>query len=185
MAPRRILAFVGLQASGKSEASHLAREMSIPVVVLGDVVREETRRRGRPESEAGDVARALRREEGMDAVAARAVARLRALSGPLAVVDGIRGAAEVERFRREFGGAFRLVRVEAGEEARFGRACRRERGDAPRSLEEFRERDRREEGFGIREAMGGAPLEVRNDGDLEGFRREIRELLEEQRGSAP
>jgi dephospho-CoA kinase len=44
----KIIAFVGMPASGKSEASAVARSLNIPVVSMGDVVREETARQGLP-----------------------------------------------------------------------------------------------------------------------------------------
>jgi len=42
----KIIAFVGMPASGKSEASGVAKGLGIPVVNMGDVVREETANRG-------------------------------------------------------------------------------------------------------------------------------------------
>ncbi|MCZ7397335.1 MAG: AAA family ATPase, partial [Candidatus Methanoperedens sp.] len=44
----KIIAFVGMPASGKSEASAMARALNIPIVNMGDVVREETAKRGLP-----------------------------------------------------------------------------------------------------------------------------------------
>ncbi|MFA5579215.1 MAG: AAA family ATPase, partial [Methanothrix sp.] len=35
------MGFVGMPGSGKSVAADVAREMNIPVVVMGDVIREE------------------------------------------------------------------------------------------------------------------------------------------------
>ena len=37
----KIIAFVGMPASGKSEASRIAAEMGIPVIIMGDVIRKE------------------------------------------------------------------------------------------------------------------------------------------------
>ena len=42
----KIVGFVGMPGSGKSVAADVAREMNIPVVVMGDVIREEAARRG-------------------------------------------------------------------------------------------------------------------------------------------
>ncbi|HEX59524.1 MAG TPA: hypothetical protein ENF26_05205, partial [Methanomicrobia archaeon] len=44
----KIIAFVGAPASGKTEAANVARELGIPVISMGDVIREELRRRGLP-----------------------------------------------------------------------------------------------------------------------------------------
>jgi len=42
----KLIAFVGMPASGKSEAAAIAKKLDIPVVNMGDVVREETARQG-------------------------------------------------------------------------------------------------------------------------------------------
>jgi dephospho-CoA kinase len=174
---QKVVAFVGLQASGKSEAAAVAREMSIPVVSMGDVIREETRARGLPPSEEGAVAIRLREEEGQEVVARRSRPKLEALRAPLAFLDGIRSGAEVDYFKGWLGDRLVLVRVEAPEEVRFERIRRRARGDDASTRAAFRDRDRREEAFGIRRAMDGARMEVRNDGDLEAFRGKVRTVL--------
>lgn len=173
----KVVAFVGLPASGKSEAAAVARGMGVPVVSMGDVIREETRARGLPPSEEGSVAIRLREEEGQDVVARRSRPKLEALDAPLVFLDGIRSHAEVEFFRRWLGDRLVLVRVEAPEEARFERLRRRARGDDAATRAAFRDRDRREEEFGIRRAMEEAALEVENDGDLGAFQRAVAELL--------
>ncbi|MDP2841306.1 MAG: AAA family ATPase, partial [Candidatus Methanoperedens sp.] len=60
----KLIAFVGMPASGKSEAAAIARRLGIPVVNLGDVVRVETAKRGlEPNDEnIGGTGTALRRE---------------------------------------------------------------------------------------------------------------------------
>ena len=42
----KIIAFTGMPASGKSEAVQLAKDKGIPVIRMGDLVWEETRRQG-------------------------------------------------------------------------------------------------------------------------------------------
>ncbi len=48
----RIIAFVGMPASGKSKAAKVARKRGIPVIVMGDSVREAVKRRGLDTSDA-------------------------------------------------------------------------------------------------------------------------------------
>ena len=56
-----VYGFVGLPGSGKSEAAAVARDLGIPVVTMGDVIRQECRDRGLdPATEHGRVAQALR-----------------------------------------------------------------------------------------------------------------------------
>lgn len=168
---QKVVAFVGLQASGKSEAAAVAREMGLPVVSMGDVIREETKARGLLPSEEGAVAIRLREEGGQEVVARRSRPKLEALKAPFVFLDGIRSRAEVDYLKLWLGERLVLVRVEAPEEVRFERIRKRARGDDAATRAAFRDRDRREEAFGIRKAMEEARLEVRNDGDLETFRK--------------
>ncbi|MHC1577484.1 MAG: nucleoside/nucleotide kinase family protein, partial [Candidatus Methanospirareceae archaeon] len=93
------------------------------------------------------------------------------------VVDGIRGVAEVEAFKKEFGDDFVLVRVDAPLRVRYERIQARGRGDDSLSLEEFKNREARERGWGMEEAMKKADKIVQNNGSLEAFRREIKKLF--------
>ncbi|AKG91565.1 Uncharacterized protein conserved in archaea [Geoglobus ahangari] len=177
----KIIAFVGLPLSGKTTASKIAEEMGIPVVVMGDVVREEVRRRGLEltDENAGRVASELREKEGMDAIAKRCVPLIREKLGEkgIVVVDGIRGIAEVERFREEFGDDFVLINVEAPIEVRFERALRRKRDDDVKTLEDLRRRDERELSWNMGEAIRLADITIENVGDIEEFREKVREII--------
>ena len=179
-----IVAFVGYQASGKSEATRIARSIGLPVVVMGDVVREETSRRKLPPRDEfiGEVAKQLRREEGMDAIAKRCIPVIRELEAreqpTLIVLDGIRGDAEVARFRETFGEDFTLVGVESPAEIRYQRMKKRGRSDMASDMESFNARDEREEGFGMGEAMRIADERIENNGTLDQFREEVKVLLE-------
>ncbi|MCS7130238.1 MAG: AAA family ATPase [Archaeoglobaceae archaeon] len=172
-----IIAFVGYPLSGKSTAGEVAKELGIPVVTMGDVVREEALRRGlEPNSEnLGRIASELREKEGMDAIAKRCIPRIRSLGSPV-LVDGVRGIAEVETFKKNFED-FVLIAIECPIEIRFERAKRRKRSDDVLSLEDLRERDRREEAWGLREAMEVADFTIENKGDIEDFKEKVRAIL--------
>ena len=179
----KIIAFVGLPLSGKSTASSVAREMGIPVVVMGDVVREEVRRRGLEltDENAGRVANELREKEGMDAIAKRCIPKVMEAGKEkgVVVIDGVRGIAEVERFKKSFGDDFVLIAIESPLELRFERARKRKREDdrGMESIEDLRRRDEREISWGMLEAMQRANLTVENVSDIEDFRDKIREVL--------
>ena len=179
----KIIAFVGLPLSGKSTASSVAREMGIPVVVMGDVVREEVRRRGLEltDENAGRVANELREKEGMDAIAKRCIPKIMEAGKEkgVVVIDGVRGIAEVERFKKSFGDDFVLIAIESPLELRFERARKRKREDdrGMESIEDLRRRDEREISWGMLEAMQRANLTVENVSDIEDFRDKIREVL--------
>jgi len=179
----RVIAFVGLPLSGKSTAAKVAEEMGIPVVCMGDVVREEAKRRGLPQTDEnlGKIAEELRRKEGMDAIAKRCIPIIRERGKDLGVVvvDGIRGIAEVERFKKEFGDDFILINIEAPLEVRFQRALKRKRSDDVRSLEDLKKRDERELGWNMGEAMKMANFTIENTGGLEEFKEKVRGILEQ------
>ena len=177
----RVIGVVGLPGSGKSEAAAVAREAGVPVVTMGDVIRAACRERGLdPATHHGEVAKALREEDGPAAIADRSLPRIReALDDHEAVVvDGIRSDVEVEAFEEAFGDAFTLVTVEAPFEARAERIADRGRdADETAGGEGLAARDERELGFGMGEAMDRADVTIENDGSLEAFRAAVRDLL--------
>jgi dephospho-CoA kinase len=177
----RVIGLVGLPGSGKSEAAAVARECDVPVVTMGDVIREECRDRGLdPASDHGTVAKALREENGPGAIAERSlpVIQEQLTENETVVVDGIRSDVEVEQFEAAFGDDFLLVSIEAPFETRAERLDLRGRdagaSDGGESLEE---RDARELDFGMGEAIEQADLTVKNTGSLESFREQIRKIL--------
>jgi dephospho-CoA kinase len=176
----RIIAFVGMPASGKSEAASVVRDMGIAYINMGDVIREEVKRRGLEptDSNTGGVATDLREKEGMDAVAKRCVPKINDTSADLVVVDGVRGIAEVEFFKEEFGNDFTLVFIDSPIELRFERIGSRGRSDDMSDLEALRIRDERELGWGMGKAIEVADIVIENTDDLEGFKNSIRELME-------
>lgn len=171
-----VVGTVGLPGSGKGEAADVARDLGVPVVTMGDVVRQACRDRGLdPATHHGTVAKRLREEDGPTAIVDRSIPRLReALTDhDVALVDGIRSDTEVARFRDAFD-AFVLVSIEAPFELRRERLADRSR-DA--NVESLRERDRREREFGMDKAMAQADIRVENTDSLAAFRERIRSIL--------
>ena len=180
----RIIAFVGMPASGKSEAARVAKRRGIPVVVMGDAVREEAERCGLDPIDAniGGLADQLRAAEGMDAIAKRCVPAIRKLYGTAdtVVIDGIRGLIEVDRFRCEFGDDFMLIAIVAPIDTRLKRISGRKRSDAITSMESLKVRDEREMRWGISEAIASADHVIRNTGALRRFRGKVNSLLSDR-----
>jgi len=183
----KIIAFVGMPASGKSEASRIAAEMGIPVIIMGDVIRKEVLKRGLEpnDSNTGMVATDLRKCEGMDAVSRRCISQIRETGSELVVVDGVRGIAEVECFRQEFGKGFILISMYAPIEIRFSRVQKRGRSDDMNSIEGLRQRDERELSWGMGEAIEASNVEIENKSTLEAFRKDVVEVLGNYSGSGP
>ncbi|QDX40249.1 AAA family ATPase [Salarchaeum sp. JOR-1] len=173
-----VIGIVGLPGSGKSEAAAVAKTLGVPVVTMGDVIRQACRDRGLdPATHHGEVAQALREEGGPAAIADRSLPLIRdALDeNDTVLVDGIRSGTEVEAFEDAFGDDFLLVNVYAPFELRNERITTRGRDNA--EAETLRERDERERGFGMDDAIERADVTVENTGSLESFQEEIEELL--------
>jgi dephospho-CoA kinase len=175
----RVIGTVGLPGSGKGEAASVARGLDIPVVTMGDVIREACRARGLdPADHHGEVAVALRDEEGEAAIAERSLPIIReALTEhDTVLVDGIRSASEVELFEETFGDDFILVAIDAPFEARKERIDDRGRNDP--TIESLRERDERELGFGMGDAIDHADVTIENTKTIESFHKQIRNLID-------
>ncbi|SNR38389.1 AAA family ATPase [Halorubrum vacuolatum] len=173
---------VGLPGSGKGEAANVAEAAGVPVVVMGDVIREECRRRGLdPAEHHGRIAGVLREEEGDDAIAARTLPRIREAAAEgdadAVLVDGLRSTVELARFREAFGDDFTLVAIHAPFDLRAERLGDRGRDASDSNLEALRERDARELDLGLGETLDRADVEIDNTGTLAEFRTRIRELL--------
>ncbi|MDI9395314.1 MAG: dephospho-CoA kinase [Euryarchaeota archaeon] len=183
----KIIAFVGMPASGKTEASRIAAEMGIPVIIMGDVIRKEVLKRGLEpnDSNTGMVATDLRKCEGMDAVARRCISQIRETGSELVAVDGVRGIAEVECFRKEFGKGFILISIYAPIEVRFSRIQKRGRSDDMNSIEGLRHRDERELSWGMGEAIDASNVEIENNSTLETFRKDVIDVLSNYLRSGP
>ncbi|MFB6121726.1 MAG: AAA family ATPase [Halobacteriaceae archaeon] len=181
----QVIGIVGLPGSGKSEAAAVARDLDVPVVTMGDVIRAACRERDLdPDTHHGEVAQALRAEGGPAAIAERSLPvieeALAESDADTVLVDGIRSDVEVERFEAAFGDDFRLVSIEAPFETRKRRVTERGRdASAADGGESLRERDERERGFGMDAAMADADVVIDNTGSLEAFHDRVRTVLTE------
>jgi dephospho-CoA kinase len=175
----KLIAFVGMPASGKSEAAAIAKKLGIPVVNMGDVVREETAKRGLPPTDEniGGTGTALRREEGMDVIAKRCVPKISVIRTPVVVVDGTRNINEIDHFKKEFGNDFMLIAIHAPIEIRLERLRKRARSDDMNSIEDLKRRDERETGWGLDKAIKKADITINNTETKDKFQKQIEQLL--------
>jgi len=201
----KIIGFVGLPGSGKGEASLIARQQGLAVLVMGDVIRQEAARQGLEPTDQnlGRIGNALRAADGPDAVAKKIYEIALAAGKDLVVVDGLRSAEEADFFRAH-ADEFHLVEVCAPVEARLKWLAARGRPDDPgkssanecrqtdadaRIISSCKEPDRqaaaaleqrecREMGWGMSQAMKIADLKLRNDGNLDDFRGDVKRLLD-------
>src|SRR2546430_1241779 len=125
---------------GKEEVLAVAQALGFSIVRMGDVVREEVRRRGLPitDTAVGGLAHAERQAHGFGIWAERTIPRIR---GDHVLVDGLRGRSELEVFRRAFWDDLIVVAVHASPRTRYERMLRRRRTDDAGSIEAFQARD--------------------------------------------
>jgi len=186
IANRKILiGTTGMPGAGKDTVRKLVQKIGLPVVVMGDEVRAEAKRKGlaiTPEN-LGKVMLQMREEDGPAAVAKRCIPKIKAIESSVVFIDGIRSLHEVEEFKKEFPD-FRILAIHASPKTRFKRLLKRGRRDDPQSWEGFIERDRRELKVGLGEVIATADYMVINEGtkkELEAnlvklLRREVKEI---------
>lgn len=159
-----VVGLVGMPGSGKSVVVGTAREKGYDVVVMGDVVREETRKRGlelNPKN-VGVVMLDLRKKGGIGVIAEKCVSRIEQRESSKVIVDGLRSLNEADVFKAHFPG-FSLIAVYASPRTRFSRLNRRRRSDDPGVWEVFRERDMRELSVGLGNAIAMAEYVIVNE----------------------
>nr|WP_319538399.1 dephospho-CoA kinase [uncultured Methanospirillum sp.] len=179
----KVIGIVGMPGSGKGEFSAVSAELGIPVVVMGDVIREEVKKEGLPPVDAnmGVVARRLREQYGMAAIAHVCIPVIESQNSPMVLIDGIRGDAEVREFAEHFPD-FILIAIDSSLETRFERLKVRGRSDDLNDISELSSRDERESSFGLREAMNLATMRVENTGTLTEYQKTVRSTLEQIAG---
>jgi len=172
----KIIAFTGMPASGKSEAVQLVKNKGIPVIRMGDMVWEETKRQGKTldDKNVGDVAHSMRENHGMDIWAKRTVEKIRSLKkSPLLVIDGVRNMEEIEYFKQELGMDFLVIAIDAPDELRRKRAISRGRTDDSKNLKDLEERDKREIRWGLQKVIADADIVIPNNGSLKDFKKQV------------
>jgi len=181
-ADRKILiGTAGMPGAGKDTVKRAVQKLGLPVVVMGDEVRAEAKRKGlaiTPEN-LGKVMLKMRRENGPAAVAKRCIPKIKSIEASVIFIDGIRSLHEVEEFKKEFPD-FRILAVHASPKTRFKRLLKRGRSDDPQSWEGFIERDRRELEVGLGNVIATADYMVINEGTKRELEANLMRLLKRE-----
>jgi dephospho-CoA kinase len=178
MSAKFVIGLAGMPGSGKSLVVNVACKMGYAVVVMGDVVREETRERGLDldPKNIGKVMLELRKEGGANVIAERCISKIEQQKSEKVIVDGLRSLSEVETFKKRFP-SFSLVAVFATQETRFNRLFRRQRSDDPDGRELFNERDMRELGVGLGNTIAMADYLIINEGNKNSIKIAAKEFI--------
>lgn len=173
-----MIGLTGMPGAGKSVVVKYAQEAGYAVVTMGDVIREETAKRGlelNPQN-VGKVMLELRAAGGENVVAEKCVPKIAATETSKVIIDGLRSYAEAEVFQRNFA-KFILVAVHAPPQIRFNRLASRGRSDDPKNWEVFHERDMRELGVGIGKVIALSEYIIINDDSIDILNLKTRDVL--------
>jgi dephospho-CoA kinase len=175
---KKVLGIVGMPAAGKSTALEIAQNYC-KIVVMGDIIREETQKRGLEinSKNIGQTAKDLRKEEGPEVIAKRTIDIVAKIPEETVIIDGIRSMDEVNLFRRHFN--FKIIAITAEDDLRHQWILSRKRADDSQSMDEIKERDAREIGFGIKEVIINADITIKNDKTVEELKQKCNETFEE------
>ena len=185
----KVIGVTGLPGSGKGVVSGVAKKLGIPIICMGDVIRDEAKRRG---EKTGDVAVELRKEYGEFVVAERCVETINKYFNPkdssknkiiakskIFMIEGIRSQYEVEIFKKNFKN-FKVIAVHSTPKTRFKRLKRRKRPDDSNEKSEFLLRDKRELSFGIGNVIATADYMIINEGPIKKIKGIVRSILENE-----
>ncbi len=158
-----IIAITGMPGAGKTTAAQALEKTGLKGIAMGDMIREETKRRGllADDKNMGMVMREMREKYGAGAVAELCLRIIEPMNEKAVVVDGIRSVGEVEAFKRA--GEVRLLAVHASRKRRFMLLSERRRTDDPPNIESFNTRDERELSIGIGSAIALADEVISNE----------------------
>lgn len=175
----RVMGISGLPGSGKGLVSDMATARGAMIVNMGDIIRQEAKKRGETTKE---TSQNLRREHGEYIVAELTIKEIKRIIAEgfesSIIVDGIRSPYEVNLFKESFED-FIVISVFANQKLRFERIKSRKRDDDTTDFNTFVERDQRELGFGIGDVISLSEKIIINESDLESYEKEINKFLEE------
>jgi dephospho-CoA kinase len=173
-----VIGLTGMPGSGKSLVVNAAKLFGYDIVTMGDVIREETAKRGLTLNPAnvGRVMLELRAVNGDRVIAQKCIPKIEKEPNPKIIVDGLRSYVEADAFRKHFLN-FKLVTVHSAPQTRFQRLSTRGRSDDPKTWEVFEERDMRELSVGIGHAIALSEYVIINDGNKEELDAKVEQVL--------
>lgn len=178
-----LLGVTGLPSSGKGVFSIEAKKMGFQEVVMGDVIRNEVKRRNLElnRENSNRVMLDLRKERGADAVALITldwIAREIQNGENRIIIDGIRSMAEVRTMRKVYPQLI-VIAIHADPKTRYNRARGRNRQDDASTQESFDRRDKIELSVGIGDVVALSDIMVSSQGEIDEIRAIYSELLED------
>ena len=174
----QVMGISGLPGSGKSLVSEIAIKRGAVIVSMGDIIREEAKKRGESTKE---TAQKLREEFGQYIVSELTIKKVKKLQEEdpesKIIVEGIRSPHEVDMFKENFED-FIILSIFANPSLRFERLKLRMREHDSTDYAEFKNRDQMELDFGIGDVISLSDKIIINESDLESYINKINEFLD-------
>lgn len=177
----RALALVGMPGAGKTLCAKHLEAHGFFQFRFGSIVVDEVARRGQPINPDNErlVREEFRQYEGMDAIAKRALPKLREglTTHATIVIDGLYSFSEYKLLRGEFGDSMVVVAIVTSRQRRYERLA--QRAERPLTSEEAERRDWQE----IETLEKGGPIAIAdytlmNDGAPEELLAQLDKLLD-------
>jgi dephospho-CoA kinase len=163
-----IIGLTGMPGAGKTTVANYLSQKGIPLLIMGDVVREVAENDGlEPTSDnLAKLMLRLRKRNGPEAVAHLIVNKIKLMKKEdnqlsVVIVDGIRSLAEVQVLRRI--GSVKLLAIHGSTLTRYTHVRERGRSDVPSNIGEFDKRDKIEMDVGISNAIALADETISNN----------------------
>jgi dephospho-CoA kinase len=163
-----IVGLTGMPGAGKTTVANYLSQKGIPLLIMGDVVREVAENDGlEPTSDnLAKLMLRLRKRNGPEAVAHLIVNKIKLMKKEdkqlsVVIVDGIRSMAEVQVLRRI--GSIKLLAIHGSTLTRYTHVRERGRSDVPSNIGEFDKRDKIEMDVGISNAIALADETISNN----------------------
>jgi dephospho-CoA kinase len=163
-----IVGLTGMPGAGKTTVANYLSQKGIPLLIMGDVVREVAEDDGlEPTSDnLAKLMLRLRKRNGPEAVAHLTVNKIKLIKKEdkqlsVVIVDGIRSMAEVRLLRRI--GSVKLLAIHGSTLTRYTHVRERGRSDVPSNIGEFDKRDKIEMDVGISNAIALADETISNN----------------------
>ncbi len=175
---KKAIIFCGMPGSGKSIGATVAKDLGIPVYVMGDIVREEATRQQlqyTPQT-IGKVMIELRQQLGPAIIAQRVIEKLGNETESNVVIDGARSEIEVETFQEAID-QVQVVAVHAAPHIRFERLRLRGREDDAFTQDVFHDRDNRELNVGLGRIIAQADIMIVNEGEFEELKTKVHRII--------
>jgi len=170
----KVIAAVGKNGTGKDFfLEYIAKKYEIPMVSIGDVVRELAAQDGLELSRENlhRTSQKYMGQFGQTFFPEQIVKKIKESGAPVYLVSGIRPLSDVQFLKAQFGAAFLLVDIViSDDDVRYARMLARGSARDGASVEKLREFDAGEEKiFHTSESEAMADITILNDGGVEDF----------------